>query len=550
MLQYVLMSDKSDFEAELAELPKGTIIRRTIRGTERFYHQWREDGVTKSRYLSPGEILPLRAKLERRKYLQGTVPQASNPNPQTPQPPNTRVARRGTVPGTFRCDVLTGGFLAEYAAGVNQMRKRDCFFTLFQTTRSPAAELPGTVPIESAGTVPKSAGTVPTLFLVGHRGTGKTTLLRQFIHELPPTIRAKAAYLRLTGEESAADLTADLSLLRDLGFRHVFIDEAHRLTGLTGTGLTLVLAGEFIPAALAGEVSAVDISFIPFREFAHLTDINNPSVLIERGGTLGPVPQYFGGTLGPVPQSSNPNTQAPNPPNTRATHLRGTVPGAEDTNVRKNDRFLLDVLALSAIRGKDAAREHGEAFLGTDLQKLRNRFAELSGLTDSDDVSTREALLAEPPYRRYAQARMRLALLLEDPIIDRLGAAERKLIRDILRTELRFRLLEDIVWDELRHAHAERSAVRVHRVPFAPGRYGFVIADDEELSCEIVVVTTDAERDPPHQRYIDDPSRLDVLEHRYGTITSREILYNGRDARLTSGVVYRNLAKYLTRLGS
>ena len=523
MLQYILMSDESDFEAELAELPKGTIIRRTIRGTERFYHQWREDGVTKSRYLSPGEILPLRAKLERRKYLLGTVPEKS----------------MGTVPGAFRCDVLTGGFLAEYAAGVNQVRKRDCFFTLFQSTRSPAAELPGTVPIESTGTVPKSEGTVPTLFLVGHRGTGKTTLLRQFIHELPPTIRAKAAYLRLTGEESAADLTADLSLLRDLGFRHVFIDEAHHLTGLTGTGLTLVLAGEFIPAALAGEVSAVDISFIPFREFAHLTDINDPSVLIERGGTLGP-----------VPQSSNPNTQAPNSPNTRAAHLWGTVPEAKDTNVRKNDRFLLDVLALSAIRAKDAAREHGEAFLGTDLQKLRNRFAELSGLTDSDDVSTRETLLAEPPYRRYAQARMRLALLLEDPIIDRLGAAERKLIRDILRTELRFRLLEDIVWDELRHAHAERSAMRVHRVPFAPGRYGFVIADDEELSCEIVVVTTDSERDPSHQRYIDDPSRLDVLEHRYGTITSREILYNGRDARLTSGVVYRNLAKYLTRLGS
>ena len=31
--------------------------------------------------------------------------------------------------------------------------------------------------------------------------------------------------------------------------------------------------------------------------------------------------------------------------------------------------------------------------------------------------------------------------------------------------------------------------------------------------------------------------------------TNREILYNGRDARLTSGVSYRNLAKYLTRLG-
>ena len=31
-------------------------------------------------------------------------------------------------------------------------------------------------------------------------------------------------------------------------------------------------------------------------------------------------------------------------------------------------------------------------------------------------------------------------------------------------------------------------------------------------------------------------------------ITGREILYNGRDARLASGVSYRNLEKYLLRL--
>ena len=69
MLQYPQMSEESDIQAELDSLPKGTIVRRTIRGTDRFYHQWRENGVTKSRYLSPGEIMPLRAQLERRHEL-------------------------------------------------------------------------------------------------------------------------------------------------------------------------------------------------------------------------------------------------------------------------------------------------------------------------------------------------------------------------------------------------------------------------------------------------------------------------------------------------
>ena len=121
------------------------------------------------------------------------------------------------------------------------------------------------------------------------------------------------------------------------------------------------------------------------------------------------------------------------------------------------------------------------------------------------------------------------------------------MVRDLLLAETRFRLLEDNVWNELRHART-RDAVRVHRIPFAPGAYGFVIADEEELVCEIVTLTTDDVRNPLHLRYLDDPARLDAIEHRYGMITGREILYNGRDARLASGVSYRNLEKYLLRL--
>ncbi|MGN0855758.1 MAG: hypothetical protein ACI4R9_09620 [Kiritimatiellia bacterium] len=478
-------------EAELALLPKGTIIRRTIRGADRFYHQWRENGITKSRYLSPGEIMPLRARLERRKYLLSVLGAQSWTDPQLSAPRT----RHQTPSACFRCDVLIGHLLAEYAAAADYRQQRDCFNLL----RNYLHAAPGT------------AHHAP--FLVGPEGIGKTTLLRQLIQTLPPTHRAKAAYLRLTGTETAAEVTADLTFLRDLGFRFVFLDNAEHLRGLAGTGLTLILAGGTVPDELREVVLPLDISFIPFREYAHLTGLTDVAKLVECGGTLGAVPGK--------------NASA-------------------STGNSLNDRFVLDVLALAALRAKNTTRTRDEAFLGTDLQKLRHRFAEISGLADEGtDETARIALLNLPMHRRFAHAQTRITELLTDPILDRLGAAERKIVSELLLSEMRIRLLEDVIWNELRHTHTQDTTC-VHRVPFAPGAYGFVIADEQELTCEVVTLTTDAVRDPAHVRYLDDPIRLDILEHRYGTIIRREVLYNGRDARLTSGVAYRNLAKYLT----
>ena len=94
--------------------------------------------------------------------------------------------------------------------------------------------------------------------------------------------------------------------------------------------------------------------------------------------------------------------------------------------------------------------------------------------------------------------------------------------------------------------------VHVDRVTgeFKAARRWLVVADEEELVCEIVVVSADSTRRPEHLKHLDNPARLDALEHRFGMVVRREILYNGRDFTLASGIAYRNLAKYLVRLGA
>ena len=55
---------------ELESLPKGYISRKVIRGREAFYHQWKENGKVKSKYLKHDEVDGFREQIRRRHAIQ------------------------------------------------------------------------------------------------------------------------------------------------------------------------------------------------------------------------------------------------------------------------------------------------------------------------------------------------------------------------------------------------------------------------------------------------------------------------------------------------
>ena len=56
-----------EIETELAGLPTGYISRKLIRGKERFYLQWTENGKMKSKYIKDAEYAEIAAQVEKRK---------------------------------------------------------------------------------------------------------------------------------------------------------------------------------------------------------------------------------------------------------------------------------------------------------------------------------------------------------------------------------------------------------------------------------------------------------------------------------------------------
>ena len=556
------MKDRMKFDtfsllaSDIKMLPKGTIIRRNIRGIDRFYHQWREDGKTRSHYLNPAEIMPLRTLIEFRKYLErNPITQSTNQlidesiNRQIDKstkrkikefpPPDNAIdeSKNRQIEEFPLLDLIEGKLLLEFAYGVGKFKKREDFSKLLMFLREECSD--------------------GVLLLSGPVGSGKTTLLRQLILELTPDELAKTVYWHPLANDSPATITAELVRLRSRGCRIALIDDTPPLADIGGTGMKIILAGtapishylsrftidestnrqidessqsfnsidestnqsieqsstKTIP--LANRIIPVDLSFTPYREHCRLFGPTSIDVFIRLGGLL-----HRDSTL---------------------NVLRPHELSEEDAEA--NDLFILEAINSVARTPKEFVPKN-ERFLLSDMQKQGRYFAAELGEPEDESDDLRDFLLLAPPYLRYRHAEERIAELLRGDALHHFGAAERKLLNEHLMREIRFRLLEDIVWRET-DSQRTSAAVSVERIRFAPGAYGLLVVDHSELNCEIRTVSYTDTRTDLALRYLNDPMRLDDLEQRYGFITVREVLYLGRNAHHGSGVMFRNIEDYL-----
>lgn len=181
----------------------------------------------------------------------------------------------------FRTNVITGAALTAFATTVAKYGKRDCFEKLQKFVEG---SYDGKICI-----------------LYGLRRTGKTTLLFQMLASLPVE---QTAYIKIQTTDNMSYLTKDLHLLFKLGYKYVFIDEITLMSDFINTaavlsdvfsmmGMKIVVSGtDSLGFSMANRDELYDrsvmihTSFIPFREYARLLDIQSVDRYIEYGGTL------------------------------------------------------------------------------------------------------------------------------------------------------------------------------------------------------------------------------------------------------------------------
>ena len=103
-------------EASIKALPIGYISRKNIKGKEKYYLQWREDGKLKSKYIPLSELESLTAKIDERRKLEDKLKELRRQYPEIK-----------TEPLAYRTNVIVGEKLRALISDVEGFQRRDLY---------------------------------------------------------------------------------------------------------------------------------------------------------------------------------------------------------------------------------------------------------------------------------------------------------------------------------------------------------------------------------------------------------------------------------------
>lgn len=153
-------------------------------------------------------------------------------------------------------------------------------------------------------------------------------------------------------------------------------------------------------------------------------------------------------------------------------------------------------------------------------------------------------IVVTQPGLRYAQAEAIVENLLLDEKFQELDIQKRTRILERLLSEIRRRMMEDIVLLETKLAKKDKH---VFKLQFPIGEFDMVVQDPKTLSCEIYEIKYSKERTREQYRHINDEEKCAMTTHRYGNITGRYVIYRGENTEVDS-IQYLNVEDYLKSL--
>lgn len=596
MEQDKILTRIAELEHQIAELPAGSVTKKTVNGKEYYYHRWTEEKKRREKYIPAEELDWFRKQIEQRKTLEKELKTMKKHLPKAAVPASSAQV--------FATTVRTGAALRAFSAPVRNYKKRECFQQLHDYIYGAMQDR--------------------VFILYGLRRTGKTTMIRQIFAEMSDVELAKSAFIQTTTKNTLAEVNQDLQYLQTQGFQYVFLDEvtlmedfiegAALFSDVYATcGMKIILSGTdslgFLftkDEQLYDRCILLHTTFIPYREFESVLGIQGIDEYIRYGGTMSlggihcneastfaskeSADEYVDTAIARNIQHSLRCYQYEGHfRNLRNLYEKNELTSAINRVVEDiNHRFTLEVLTQdfkSHDLGISASNLRRDRNNPTDIldridfsavtESLRNlleirnkpeqtvvldnahvleikEYLDLLDLTQDieirslPDVSRKSSrtVIAQPGLR-YAQADALIRSLLLDETFATLSLPERTAVQERILDEIRGRMMEDIVLLETKLANPKKE---VFVLQFPIGEFDMVVFDPAAGSCQIFEIKHSAEVVPQQYRHLIDEEKCAQTEHRFGPITGRFVLYRGENRALENGVIYQNAEKYLKQL--
>lgn len=603
------MTDINKLEEQIAKLPIGYITEKVINEKKYYCQQWKENGKSKSRYISEEEANTLKPQIEERKKLQKELKALKKT---LPAPVSEKIEKKIPEP-EFKMSVLYGEALLKMAQTASQYERRDCFSKIQDFLKTPAAD--------------------KVCLVFGLRRTGKTTLLKQLVLAMNEEEQKSAIYIKASTENTIEELNADLKIANKLKYKYVLIDEITLIEKFIDNAALLsdVYAVQGLKIVLSGADSlgfwfaqneelydravTVHTTFVPFREYSRLLKIHDIDEYIRYGGTLKAGETNFEDTDANAFDASfrtdestrryidtaiAQNIQHSLKCYDRGNHFRNLIDlykKDELTNAINriiedmNQAFTVDVItrdfkssdlgsAKDLLRREKAETKRTD-FLDTfdasevtkklmNILKIHNKERQsieikdihiqeiteyLKALdllqivyTENIPISNKkeERIIFTQSGMRFCQAQVLVYSLMQDEVFGSLTGDLRDIITEKILEDIQGRMLEDIVFLETKRTYGSKR--NVFKLKFASGEFDMVIQDKAKKQCEIFEIKHSKQMVSTQYRHINNEEKIVLTEAQFGKVVRKCVLYRGESQVLENGVEYKNVEEFLKGL--
>ena len=589
--------------AEIAQLPKGTVVFKDISGTKRPYLQWKENGKTKNKYLKQQEVELVQKQVERRKELSSLLKSMQLEVAEADGP------AYGVTTGEFglHTRAILGKSLSSFISDALSYQRRDCFELLDAFLKN------------------KSDKKICAIY--GLRRSGKTVMIKQTISGIE-SYENCCAYIKLKQTDDFGLLAKDLDILISKGIKYIFLDEITLMPDFINgaallsdvyaeMGVKIVVSGTdslgFLLASkneLYDRCHLVRTTFIPYAEHSRLLGINDIDEYLRYGGTLRAGVLNFDKTIDISDASFRDDESTReyidtaicyNIQNSLKYFMGGHFRGLEElyqagnlTNVinriieNENHRFTLDVINRifssgdygsaaqiarlspdSEYRILDSIDKKAVVDELTKILDIRNDVVVteaqamqvkeyLSALDLIDEVAVeslppagrRSQTVVVQPGLRFCQAEALVFSLERNAEFQTASKDVQEKIKNIILGDVAGELLEEIVLLSVTKKCRKDFKKRfdVCKLEFYDGEIDMLIYDKETNSCALYEIKHSKEIVENQYRHLVDEEKIAKIEEHYGKISGRYVLYRGEDCMLENGIQYLNVEKYLKTL--